>query len=786
MTYDHQFTTFLHSINQSISHSPYLFIFLAFPFVFTLVYQILHPNLIPGKPHAISFFFSDSIYPQPRTSTLSIFNHILARLDWAIHAFKRGTTPWGLSKQIRYDYQIDWIAGERPKNGDLIYAWDRVFEWNEDCIEMTALEGMRNLGDPISETVLKSLSNEPKQDGKSHDTMERVASYILDQDDQEGKVDHVSRFWKAVSRRPPVGCGALSLQWYLENGLLSQEEVDQMGYGKADMNLINESHWTPTSDEKIESRWSTEQIDKIQREETNVLQRARTAFHRYGPNMSVGLLLVGLAGGFASPRITDVLKSTGYLVSPRKKRKNEDSEEDALLQRLHEYVEKGRSDVQDRMSTKANEKGSISSQVMGKLDVPSPATSDRTYRRLLETMTFLLDLNETSESLIPPPSGINKEERKNMTAQDLLNTGGKGWLACCRVRFLHTSVRNRLHNSSGENGTYSSAKSGLAINQEDLLATLCAFSVAPLSALQRLGLPPTQQERQDIVAFWRHVGFYMGIEPRFLRRHFRDIHSAERTFSCIYSHHFLPFASLTDSSSPPPPSIPSAFGPSLLHDSNQNAQINPELLQKMATLASRFDFDQGPALPLLWSVANRPPGKMTFATLCAIARFLLGPGLANATSLPRTTTMQYLTMRFRLFVLAYPVMFGTYYARRSWSVELRTMWVELIRRVVVWCSQGKRTSFATSRDGTHDDTYSPFILDPNAGKRIIKDYRRIMSEMIFVSMLTGLIVVGVFTYILHLSIFLIHSHGQQVLQLFTSYSHQFVQQNVPTLFAHFS
>ncbi|MCO5549802.1 hypothetical protein L7F22_003276 [Adiantum nelumboides] len=433
-----------------IARYPYLAIILTSPLIITITYYLLHPNLIPGKPHAILFLFSDSPFPQPRASTLSFTSHLFARLDWTIHAIKRGTTPWGLSKRIIYDHQIDWANGERPKDGDLIYAWDRVFEWNKDCIDMAALEAMRNLGDPISENVLDSFANQPKEQAKHHDTMERVAMHILNDKEDNHPEDKVSQFWKAVSRRPPVGCGALSLQWYLENDLLTQEEVKRMGYGKADISLANEPSWTPTTDEKIESRWTEEQVRKIQQEEANVLQRARTAFHRYGPNMSVGLLLVGLAGGFASPRIVDVLKSTSYLVAPRKKRKVEDKEEDALLQRLHEYVEKGRSEIQDRLAPQNSQKANFTSQVLGKLDVPSPATSDRTYRRLLETMTFLLDLNETPESLVPPSPQVSKEDKESMSAQDLLNTGGKGWLACCRVRFLHTSVRKRLNGSTGE------------------------------------------------------------------------------------------------------------------------------------------------------------------------------------------------------------------------------------------------------------------------------------------------------------------------------------------------
>lgn len=739
---------------------PHATLLIFVPILVLILYRLTQPALIPGKPHAVLFLFSDSAYPQPRSSIHSPFSHLRARWQWFKHARARGLTSRGLADQIRFDHNIDWAAGERPKKGDLLCSWDRVFEWDDDCIDMAALERMRNIGDPLSEKVLDCFVNSGQsKHGGAHDTMERVAQHVVEKG-RDGK-DVVAQFWSAIDRRPPPGCGALSLEWYRSNDLLSDKEAAQFGHSKADVELIRQPGWTPAQEEAFEGRLTAEDIRKIDEEEARILQRGRLAFGRYGPNMHLGLLLVGLAGGFASPRITDVLKSTGYLVPARTKRTAK-PDEDVLLQRLHEYIEKGRHNVKDRIAGQgvAPSPPKVPS---GKLDVPSEATNERTFKRLLETMTFILDLMETQDSLLPPRARSNAEAlATELTADRLLEQGGKGWLACCRVRFLHTAVRKRLH-GAGYKGGYSAAESGLAINQEDLLATLCAFSVAPLWALQRLGLPPTQQERQDLVAFWRHVGFYMGIEPRLLRRHFRDAAAAERTFCCISSHHFLPFAGLTDGYSEPPPSIPSTFGPKMAKRMLDDKAMDASMTQRMTSLSSRLDFSQGPALPLLWAVADRPPGHMAFVTLCSLGRFILGPGLANATCLPATTTWQFITMRIRLFILAYPVLFGTYSPRKAWASELRITWVPLIRRAVVFCSQGKRTTFATSKDGSHTDNYSQFVLDPNVGKHIVRRYRQLLTEMVFVSMLGGLVLLGGMTWIWLVSIDILQRHGIQVM-----------------------
>lgn len=724
------------TLKHLLQSHPHICIALALPLLIVLAYWLTHPHLIPGDRHTVLFLFSDAKGPQPYCSSLSPFSHVYARLNWAWHALRRGTTPGGLAAQVRKDYQIDWLAGERPKNGDLINAWDRVFEWNQDCIDMAGLEAMRDLGDPLSEKVLDAFADMPKDEDTPHDTLERVAqSQVGGQTNKD-----LASFWHAVDRRPPPGCGALSLEWYYEHGMITAKELKDYGHCEATSELVKQPSWTPEQEQEFQSRLRPHHQKLIDAEEARILQRGRDTFHKYGPNLQIGLLLVGLAGGFASPRIIEVLKSTGYLVQPRRQRRNksDDEQEEALLDRLNEYMEKGRNEVRERRGSPPL----LPARTNFSLDVPSDATSDRTYRRLLETTTFNLDLMETADSLQPPSSCTSSSAPRS--GAELLQRAGKGWLACCRVRFLHTSVRRRLH--SGKVSSFDASK-GLAINQEDLMGTLCAFTVAPLWALQRLGLPASAQERSDLVAFWRHVGFYMGIEPRLLRRHFRDVAAAERTFCCISSHHFLPFAGLTDSSSTPPPSIPTTFGPGRARMANEDKHGALQTTRQFVTLASHFDFNSGPALPLLWATAERAPGNMPFSVLCATARYLIGPGLANATCMPLTRPWQFFMMRVRMLVLAYPVLFGLYYPRKRWAVGLRENWILLIRRIVIWCSESKRTSFATSKDGSHDDTYAACVLDPKQGTAIVKQYRGLMYEMLGVTLLLALFATGGAVYL---------------------------------------
>lgn len=488
--------------------------------------------------------------------------------------------------------------------------------------------------------------------------------------------------WKAIDRRPPPGSGAVGLDWYKARGLLTAEEHAQRGHCDMDESFSSFPSWK--ADAESEEQASDEELE----EEARVLQRGKEMFYRYGPPILVGLMHVGLSGGFASPRITDVLKATGYLMSSRRRATD-------AHQRLDDSVNIAHSEKAEAQST-----------------LPSNATSERTFRRLLETTSFVLDVMETDASLQPPSQAGG--EKRAQDGKDLLGQGGAGWLSCCRVRFIHTHVRRRLLPEGNLSQTYSAAN-GVPINQEDLLATLISFSIAPLYTLQRMGISPSEQERQDYVALWRHVGFYMGIEPHLLQRVFRDAASAERFFCCVASHHFLAVTRFKRMPSPPP--ISSTFGMD-------------------AEEVKRFHFDQGPALPLLYSVAKKPPGNMSFSTLCCMSRFLLGDALANAVSLPAMTHRQYLGIRLRLFILAYPPLFARYYPRRQFALSLRENCKGLLRRVMIWSLKGETVSFESDRDDKKEGPKAD--IGKQEGVRLKKQYFGLMIEMLAVSLVVAL------------------------------------------------
>lgn len=523
------------------------------------------------------------------------------------------------------------------------------------------------------------------------DTMQQIAQHKIDVDAGRIEADaSLIDFWRAVNRRPPRGSGAVGLQWYKEKGLLSEDDVEKMGYCNIDEEFSTFTSWK-SSNQAEEDTPTQEEIE----EEGRILKRGKDMFYRYGPPILVGLMHVGLSGGFASPRITDVLKATGYLMSAKKKQaaSNEDPS-----QRLQDNVELGSAALDER-DIKTDHS-----------TLPSQSSSERTFKRLLETMSFVLDVMEESTSLDPPSSSPPNQKSKQ-DGNNLLETGGKGWLSCCQVRFIHTNVRKRL---SSKGSSYL-ASSGIPINQEDLLATLTSFSIAPLYTLQRMGLSPSHQEREDYVALWRHIGFYMGIEPRLLSRVFRDANSAERFFCCVASHHFLAVTKYKRLS--PPPAISSYFGRDLEE-------------------VKRFNFDQGPALPLLYSVASRPPGNMNFSTLCNMSRFLLGDALANAVSLPGMTFRQYLGIRLRLFVLAYPPLFARYYPRKQFGVDLLNNCRGLLRRVIIWSMKGEIVSFDSDRDGKEA---LKIEIGQQEGIRLRNEYFHLMYEMLAVSAIAALI-----------------------------------------------
>jgi len=92
---------------------------------------------------------------------------------------------------------------------------------------------------------------------------------------------------------------------------------------------------------------------------------------------------------------------------------------------------------------------------------------------------------------------------------DSLLPGGVGFITALQVRVLHAKVRRALLKKKD----WDTQKYGVPINQEDMAATLLAFSVNVLFGIDFLaGSMLSRQERLDYLALWRYIGWLLGIE----------------------------------------------------------------------------------------------------------------------------------------------------------------------------------------------------------------------------------------------------------------------------------
>lgn len=97
------------------------------------------------------------------------------------------------------------------------------------------------------------------------------------------------------------------------------------------------------------------------------------------------------------------------------------------------------------------------------------------------------------------------------TGLDNLVPGGEGWKICLYVRILHAKVRRSLLRRTGARA-WKTSDVGIPINQEDMAATLLAFSINTLKGIEFLGgvdLP--RREQEDYLALWRYIGWLMGV-----------------------------------------------------------------------------------------------------------------------------------------------------------------------------------------------------------------------------------------------------------------------------------
>ena len=122
-----------------------------------------------------------------------------------------------------------------------------------------------------------------------------------------------------------------------------------------------------------------------------------------------------------------------------------------------------------------------------------PASKQAVHDRLMDTGAFLGAVlqSETLDAILPH---------------------GEGWKAALQVRVLHAKVRRQILTRKG-NRQWDVDHLGIPINQEDLAATLLAFSTNSLWGVEFvLGRPLPLQDRLDYLALWRYLGWLLGVD----------------------------------------------------------------------------------------------------------------------------------------------------------------------------------------------------------------------------------------------------------------------------------
>ncbi len=187
------------------------------------------------------------------------------------------------------------------------------------------------------------------------------------------------------------------------------------------------------------------------------IERGMEVFLAYFPAAGCALIYRSLIGGFSIPKIIQVLKSTRYLTP---------------------------GNIKDVTSIRRDRK--------------------RTMERLLDTTGFLA-------SCFAPIDGAHFSAS--------LRPGGRGWNAALRVRVLHAKVRRSLlqttktKNDIGQHSQWNIDEYGVPINQEDMAATLLAFSANTLMGIETLaGVPLSDDEQRDYLALWRYLGWLLGVD----------------------------------------------------------------------------------------------------------------------------------------------------------------------------------------------------------------------------------------------------------------------------------
>jgi hypothetical protein len=225
---------------------------------------------------------------------------------------------------------------------------------------------------------------------------------------------------------------------------------------------------------------------------------------------------------------------------------------------------------------------------------------------------------------------------------DMTPSSGIGFRSVLKVRMLHSHVRLRLLQSP----KFDADIYGIPINQEDLLATLGAFSVACIWSMERIGIYIAKEDKEAYIAAWKHIGYYMGIQPVYLERFYRDYHAAEKHLCSSITH-----------------------------------LLEPELGKPSGMLP----------LQLLNGISNRPLYGHSIQYHAELSRLLIGDKLADVFQLPRGNLRTRVGLWGSLTLMRLELWFGRWY-RSGWEKERVRLMKEFVDWLVMW-QVGKRQAF---------------------------------------------------------------------------------------------
>jgi hypothetical protein len=125
-----------------------------------------------------------------------------------------------------------------------------------------------------------------------------------------------------------------------------------------------------------------------------------------------------------------------------------------------------------------------------------PSSAEQVGNRLMDTGGFV------SNAMLPNESGLSAAS---------LRPGCRAWRMALQVRTLHAKVRRSILQNKRIN--WDTKTYGIPINQEDMAATLLAFSVNVLMGVAFVsGRELSADEQKNYIALWRYIGWLLGIE----------------------------------------------------------------------------------------------------------------------------------------------------------------------------------------------------------------------------------------------------------------------------------